>query len=765
MSGRMYEIAFNIMARMGPGFNQAFSSASGRMTQLNTQVSGLKKEMKELDTQQRKGVISVFEYSAAYEKLTAQLYKAEQRQKSYAKVYALQNKVNQSRSNARMNMVGAVETAATVGTPIYSAMNFETAMSGVAKQVDGARDDAGQLTEVYYQAQSEVMQASKDMMILPDNMAKAFAMAAKSGVQGMENIDKFARMGIMMGTAFEAPAEQITEDFAKIGSAMGIHLDTVEGINQLEALADTVNYLDDRSNASGADIIDVLKRTSGAATSLLPTLSRTTLAGMSTALLQMGETGETAGTALNALFTKIAAAPTQSKSFQGALAQLGLTAEELQSGALSDAEGTITNLFERIGQLDAASKNNVLAELFGAEHIDNLSKISGNYEEFLRVIKMGNSAEAKGSMMKEFEIQSQNTERQLEGLQASAARTAIVLSGRLLPTVKTLAQWVSTGADWIGNFSKEHDTLSNVLVGTTAAVLAGTVAFSAMAWAGWAVISPFVSLYGWTKKIELATKLSTGAQWAWNASMTAGRTVMGVGQLILRAAWTGIVAAATWAWTGAQWAWNAAMTANPIGLLIVGIGGLVAAGYYLIQNWDTVKVWWTQLWDDPAAALQAFVDGIYSRFSPAFDWLSEKAAWVKNLFSGDSNVAAADLSMNIPAYANGTIATTPHVGLFAEKGPEAIIPLDGSSNALSLWATAGQMLGIGGGQSLFQDFVDSPSGSGGGGNTFVFSPNVMLTGGDPEVEGKVRSVIREEADDFENRMNAWAAQQRRLAYD
>jgi TP901 family phage tail tape measure protein len=757
----MYEVAFNIMAKMGPNFNQAFSSASDRLTQLNTRVSGLKGQMKELDTQHRKGAISVLEYSASYERLTAQLYKAEQRQKSYSKAYAMQNKVNQSRNNARANMMGAVETAAMVGGPVYTAVNFESAMSGVAKQVDGARNDAGQLTEVYYQAQSQVMQASKDMMIMPDTMAKAFAMSAKSGVQGMGNIEKFARTGIMMGTAFEQPVEQITEDFAKIGSAMGISLQTSEGIDQLVELADTVNFLDDRSNAAGADIIQVLKRIGGVQ-SMMPTLSRTTLAGMSTAMLQMGETGETAGTALNALFTRISAAPAQSKKFKGALAELGLTAEGLQSGALTDAEGTIMNLFERIRDLDAASRNNVLAELFGAEHIDNLSKISGNYEEFLRVIKMGNSEAAKGSMLREFAIQSQNTERQLERSRAAATRTAISFGSVLLPEVNALAGAVSNGADWLTKMGQEYPNLSGGAIKLTAAVLGGTVALTALAWAGWAVISPFTNLYLWSKKVELATKLGTGAQWAWNASMSAGKAVMGVGQLVLRATWTGIVTAATWLWTGAQWAWNAAMTANPLGLLIVGIGGLVAAGYYLMQNWDTVKQWWTMLWDDPTAALQAFVDGIYSRFGGAMDWIGEKAAWVKNLFNGGGSVAAgADVSMNIPAYARGTIATSPHVGLFAEKGPEAVIPLDGSSRAMSLWATAGQMMGLG--PSPLSEFADRGDG-GSGGDTFVFSPQVYLDGGDPEVESKVRRVVQEEADDFESRMNVWKARQRRLSF-
>lgn len=807
MAGKVFEIAFNIMGRMGSSFNQSFASASDRMTQLNTRVSSLKAEMKSLDTQQKKGKISTEQYAAAYEKLSVQMAKAEKVQQRYAKSYALQNKVSTARSNARVNMAGTIETAAVVGTPVYSAMNFESAMAGVAKQVDGARDDTGKLTEVYYQAQGQVMQASKDMLIMPDNMAKAFAMAAKSGVQGMQNIDKFARMGIMMGTAFEEPAEQVTEDFAKIGSAMGIDLKTEQGIGELEALADTVNYLDDRSNAAGGDIIQVLKRISGTATSLLPTMSRTTLAGMSTAMLQMGETGETAGTALNALFTRVAAAPTQSKKFHGALAELGLSAEELQSGALRDAEGTIMNLFERIGGLDAATRNNVLAELFGAEHIDNLSKISGNYDEFLRVIKMGNSDEAKGSMAKEFAIQSQTTARQMEGLQAAAVRAAVGFSAVLLPDIQAIVKVVGQAADWFTQLGKEHDNVTGTVVRLGAAILGGTVALSAMVYVGWAVISPLANMYAWMSRVQLMTKLWTGAQWLWNAAMTTGRILLSIGGMVLYGAWMGICAAKTAIWTAAQWAWNAAMTANPIGLIIVGIGALIAAGYYLVQNWDTVKnffidmwnspaagllifvtgpvgwliaagysiitnwqtvkTWFATLWDNPTVALQQFVDGIYSRFSKAFDWLGEKSAWVRNLFNGEEkNTGANTLSTSLGGiaqnanggiYGKGAFLTT-----FAEKGPEAAIPLDGSQRAMSLWATAGQMMGFGG-DSLFQNFADTPVSSGGG-NTFVFSPNVTLDGGDPEAESKVRQVIREEADDFESRMDAWAEQQRRLSY-
>lgn len=42
---------------------------------------------------------------------------------------------------------------------------------------------------------------------------------------------------------------------------------------------------------------------------------------------------------------------------------------------------------------------------------------------------------------------------------------------------------------------------------------------------------------------------------------------------------------------------------------------------------------------------------------------------------------------------DGGIFDTPHIAWFAENGPEAAIPLDGSQNAISLWEETGKLLG------------------------------------------------------------------------
>jgi TP901 family phage tail tape measure protein len=743
---RVFEIAFNIAARLGSGFSTAFGSAGDAIRDVNSRITSLRGDLRALDASYRAGGISAEEFRRRQAALTDELDRTRQSQERLTRIQQTRNRISSVNSAAGGTFAkSAAVGAGVIGLPVKSAIGFDSEMSGVAKQVEGARSDSGELTDIYYQARDNIMQASKDMMIMPDSMAKAFTMSAKSGIQGMENIDRFAKMGIMMGTAFEAPAELVTEQFAKIGSGIGINLDTKEGIDRLEKLADAVNYLDDKSNASGANIINVLTRITGTA-AMLPTLSDQSLAGISTAMLQFGETSETAGTAINSLFTKIAAAPTQSKSFQGALSQIGISAEELQAGGLKDAEGTMMNLFGRIKDLDAASRNNVLAELFGAEHIDSLSRISGNYDKFFQVIKSANSEAAKGSMAKEFAIQAQTTQRKIEGMQAAAARTATAFGTLLLPQVNNLTQSLSTAGDWLFNMTKESDGVAATAFKMTAGLIAGTVALSGLVYITTAVIGPLVGFYSWAVRINLVTKLWAAAQWAWNTAMGVGKILLSVGMMVAYGAWMVVATTATYAWTAAQWLWNTAMTANPIGLIIVGIGGLVAAGYWLVQNWQTVQDFWTSIWDNPSAALQSFVDGIYSRFGPAINWMSEKAALVKNMFSaGGAGGNGADMT-GIPAYANGTIATSPHIGLFAEKGPEAVIPINDSARAHSLLEQTNRMMGV-------------SSGSGGTVINASFAP--VINGGNA---AEIQPVLEAAQANFFDNLNAVIRNERRLSF-
>ena len=77
--------------------------------------------------------------------------------------------------------------------------------------------------------------------------------------------------------------------------------------------------------------------------------------------------------------------------------------------------------------------------------------------------------------------------------------------------------------------------------------------------------------------------------------------------------------------TAAQWALNVALTANPIGIIIVAIGALIAIGVALWMNWDSVCAWCKDAFQSVADFFVNIGSSIASFFS--------------NLWSGICNVA------------------------------------------------------------------------------------------------------------------------------
>ena len=111
----------------------------------------------------------------------------------------------------------------------------------------------------------------------------------------------------------------------------------------------------------------------------------------------------------------------------------------------------------------------------------------------------------------------------------------------------------------------------------------------------------------------------------------------------------------------------------------------------------------------------------------------------------------------MPGHADGGIFTIPHIAAFAEKGPEAAIPLDGSINAINLWKRTGQLLGM---RSVLDD------GDLGGGNTgahIEYKPTLVFNGGAPS-QSDLESAMRTSQEEFEIMMARYLKDHGRVAF-
>ena len=118
----------------------------------------------------------------------------------------------------------------------------------------------------------------------------------------------------------------------------------------------------------------------------------------------------------------------------------------------------------------------------------------------------------------------------------------------------------------------------------------------------------------------------------------------------------------------------------------------------------------------------------------------------------------------LPAYASGGIIEKPTLATFAEDGPEAAIPLDGSARAISLWQRAGEILGTLGGKSKASGSLEKLEGADTSGSNVVvnFSPVQNFSAGTTAEE--VQRVNELSFEEFKKMFDRYVKDNRRLGF-
>jgi len=163
------------------------------------------------------------------------------------------------------------------------------------------------------------------------------------------------------------------------------------------------------------------------------------------------------------------------------------------------------------------------------------------------------------------------------------------------------------------------------------------------------------------------------------------------------------VAAATKIVVAAQWLWNIALSANPIGIIILAIGALIAIGVLLWKNWDKVAAFFKSMWEGIKEAFKAgvnFVMGLAEGFANV--WV--KAInfvigllnkinftipdWVPLIGGKSFGINIAEVKeVTLPRMAKGGIVTSPTLAMIGEAGPEAVVPLGGKGGMGNIYVT------------------------------------------------------------------------------
>lgn len=543
-------------------------------------------------------------------------------------------KVSGKAAKAMATATSAAITAITVDAA-KKAIEFESTMADVAKVVDGLRDQNGAFTKSYYEMSDALLNMSKNIPMTADALGQIMASAGQAGIAS-EDLTKFTETAAKMGVAFDTTAEQAGEWMATWRTALNLSQ------TQVTALGDQLNYLGNTTSENVLKLSEVVTRVG--ALGQTAGLSAGEVAALAASM--PGVTAEISATGIKSMMIAMTAGASATSNQAAVLQQLGFTASDMANRMQTDAKGAIIDLLGAIKQLPAAEQTAALSQYFGKESVSSIAPLLKNLGYLQQQFaKVGDASAYSGSMEAEYAVRADTTANKLQLMQNKLAVLQVQIGNKILPYVndtldelsvnvlpkaeKTLGFIIPKVAKLLGFMLEHSSALINIGLGITA-VVGISKTFKAVSTAYKGATAAVKLLRAAQLKTKIATVALTASikahTFAMKASAAASKIAAGA-QKVLAASFKFIK--------------------SPIGIAILAITALIAAGVWLYKNWDTVKAKAAQLgakisgiWTKINTAVTTAIAAISSRF-PALGavlsglWKSVQDVWgnIKAIFS------------------------------------------------------------------------------------------------------------------------------------
>lgn len=801
MANRVLEMAIAIKGQLDSSVGGAMTKAIAQTKQMQAQIRAANREMASLQKQAAKQQAS--KGYVEYDTELAMLQTSAKKNQAAKEYEATMDRINAKQkasanlsaavSNLKAGAVAAAAVAAPLGLAVNEAIKFESAMSDVRKVVDF--DTPQQFKEMG----DDILRMSQELPMSAEGIAKIVAAGGQAGI-AKDELKQFATDAIKMGVAFDITAEQAGTMMANWRTAFGMSQ------TQVVELADQINYLSNTTAASSDAISDIVTRVGPLGD--VAGISASQIAAIGASMAAVGVKSDVAATGIKNLALGLVAGAGATKSQQAAFAQLGLSAEDVAKRMQTDAQGTIVDILSRIKQLPKEAQAATLSDLFGKESIEAIAPLLTQLDNLKdNFNKVGDASQYAGSTEAEYQARAGTTANQLQLAKNSLVALAVNLGSLLLPAVNAVAGGVARALGAVAQFVTEHQQLASVITGTILAIVGLTMAALGIR-AAVAYYKYMVATINMVRNAHIAASIATKISTASTIAAAAAQRAFAIGARIAAVA---------------QMALNAVMAMNPFTLLVIAIMIVVAALVYLWNTnesfraaciaawesicaavssaWDTISsaaaAAWDYItsavsgayafivgcfdsisaaaqavWDAAVSAAQSAWDSITSAVDAGVQWCIDKWNALKDAFShpidaivnfikgGDSDAASA-----AGQSASGGVFNHPYLTWVAEAGyPEVIVPITHDANAYNLWATAGQMLGVGPAAMPAMSSVPAAAPSGGSAQ-ITFAPTINVQGGSPGTEQRISQLMDQKMREFDGMMKRWAANQRRLSYE
>jgi len=445
------------------------------------------------------------------------------------------NELRRARENSSTSFgqIGksASKAALVVGTALVAmgAASVKTAMSFETAMAEVNKTADFVTEDGLGNLRKELEDLSKVMPLAFEELADIAASGGQMGIAG-ENLAQFTETIAKMGIAFDISAGQAAESMGFIASAYQVP------IEKLGEVGDAINEVSNNSGATADKTIDFMLRTGAAANNMHIAAEAT--AAMGAAIIDAGGSVEKSGTAVSGMLLEMAN-PEWLKDNADLFKKMGVSTTEFANLVKTDGLAAF-NLF-RAGVIATDDPMSALREAFGAAapHVQKLFDETSRFVPLLDAVGQGAEGAAThiGSLDNEYRVMADTTANAFVLIQNSARLVADAFGAALLPAVREITDALIPMIQNVAEWAKANPELIKQIF-IVGGALSGTVLGLKL------LVDGFTA----AKNTFDGLKLAFGAVKAGFALLTGG-----------------------------------------IGLPLLAIGALIAAGVLLYQNWDLVK--------------------------------------------------------------------------------------------------------------------------------------------------------------------------------
>lgn len=352
-----------------------------------------------------------------------------------------------------------------------ASMDFESAMTGVAKTTDLTDDELSTMSDAIKEMSTEIPATTEELAAIAES-------AGQLGIH-KESLLDFTEIMAMLGTSTNMTADEAATSLSRLANITGM---SQEDFDRLGA---TIVDLGNNLATTEKEIVDMSMRIAGAGAQV--GMTEAEIMSFSGALSSVGIEAEAGGSAFSTLISNMSLAVQQGGEELGQFADVaGMSASEFAAAFEEDAAGAIIQFIQGLGNMDSEGRSAIaVLDDMGLSDIrmrDALLRAAGASDVFTNAIQIGNNAwDENTALVNEATKRYATTQSQLTMMQNAYKNLKVAIGDAYTPALQKAYSVGTQVLNAVSQFIKQNPALVNAItafVGVLGLVVAALAAYT-----------------------------------------------------------------------------------------------------------------------------------------------------------------------------------------------------------------------------------------------------------------------------------------------